>query len=79
MELGKNKAVSNRNESPVNGGGCLRIVKTISWNIATNPIFFMTALGLIGNFIFKGSVPPVLSTLLNVSILFHFPVSNLHD
>ncbi|XP_075238651.1 integral membrane protein GPR155 homolog anchor [Lycorma delicatula] len=65
MELGRNRALSDSFDG-TRTGGCLRIVKTISWNIITNPVFFMTALGLAGNFIFQSYVPPVLSVLLDV-------------
>lgn len=44
-------------------------VTNIARNIATNPIVFMTTLGMIANILFKHALPKVLEDVLNVSEL----------
>lgn len=67
MEVGRSKASGSSSGS--GNQGFLKIVYSVSWGIVKNPIFFMTALGLIGNIIFNSNVPPILTVFLNVSIM----------
>ncbi|KAF6208388.1 hypothetical protein GE061_016842 [Apolygus lucorum] len=56
MEISKNKNSTSRTHLP------LRVITSI----ATNPIVFMTALGIAGNFLFAHEVPDALEALLKV-------------
>ncbi|KAL1139841.1 hypothetical protein AAG570_006818 [Ranatra chinensis] len=58
MEIGKMKSRG--------GGTSYQLLKSTVTNIATNPVVFMTALGIAGNFIFRHNVPTALAGLLNV-------------
>ena len=43
-----------------------RTMGTVVYGVVTNPIVFMTVLGIIGNFAFKQKVPYVLDSILTV-------------
>ncbi|RZF48340.1 hypothetical protein LSTR_LSTR010303 [Laodelphax striatellus] len=63
MEIGKRRSL------PPDSGqrtSCWHVTGIILWNIVANPIVFMTALGIAGNFVFGGNVPPLISCVLNV-------------
>lgn len=44
-------------------------VSSIARNIATNPIVFMTTLGMLANILFRHSLPAVIEGTLNVSTM----------
>ncbi|XP_014293866.1 lysosomal cholesterol signaling protein isoform X2 [Halyomorpha halys] len=57
MELGQRKG---------EGTSTLKVATSVLTNIVTNPVVFMTALGIIGNLVFNHNLPTVLQSLLNV-------------
>lgn len=57
MELGQRKG---------EGTSTLKVATSVITNIVTNPVVFMTALGIVGNLVFNHNLPTVLQSLLNV-------------
>lgn len=57
MELGKRKG---------EGTSSLRVASSVLTSIVTNPVVFMTALGIIGNLLFNHTLPAAIYSLLNV-------------
>lgn len=74
MEIGKerdNNAIETHADlTPKPPHSNLRMAFKVVKGIATNPIVFMTALGIIGNAIFKHALPPFLSGILKVCTMF---------
>ncbi|XP_039296916.1 integral membrane protein GPR155-like [Nilaparvata lugens] len=64
MEIGKRRSLPP--DSRQRPASCWHVTGVILWNIVANPIVFMTALGIAGNFVFGGNVPPLISCVLNV-------------
>ena len=59
MELGKQQENSNSNIPK------LEKIKNVIKGVSTNPIIFMTVLGVFGNFIFQGKLPQVIDGFLS--------------
>ncbi|CAH1408234.1 unnamed protein product [Nezara viridula] len=57
MELGQRKG---------EGTSTLKVATSVLTNIVTNPVVFMTTLGIIGNLVFNHNLPTVLQSLLSV-------------
>ncbi len=66
MEIGK-QPVAGQNSSTGSENNNWHMVRSVIRNIITNPIVFMTALGIIGNVVFYHNPPAVLESVLNVS------------
>ncbi|XP_059142560.1 integral membrane protein GPR155-like isoform X2 [Physella acuta] len=78
MEIHKHRTVRDDSSGSKVGTALMHVVK----GIFLNPIVFMTAIGVIGNFIFSGSVPIILNDILtvlgdayNASALFYLGLS----
>lgn len=57
--------IQKRRSSQTNSTSCKMFLHVIK-DVVTNPLVFMTFIGIIGNFIFQHTIPPVLSDILNV-------------
>lgn len=66
MEIEKNKMSEEYKPKGRMGFTVLRTVGNVSWNILRNPIVFVTLLGVLGNFLFRGGLPSVLFGILQV-------------
>lgn len=66
MEIGK-QTPTNLNSQNGNENTRWQMIRNVIRNIISNPIVFMTALGIIGNQIFKHEPPLVLKSVLDVS------------
>ena len=74
MEIGKQPAVT-QNSQNANENTRWQMIRNVIRNIISNPIVFMTALGIVGNQIFNHQPPVVLKSVLDVSSFFHFRYS----
>jgi len=46
---------------------CFTVVKRVMKGVLFNPVIIMTALGMLGNVIFRHCIPPILDGILKVS------------
>ena len=58
MEIGKQQQQNNANTSK------MTLIFNVIKGVCTNPIIFMTVLGIVGNFIFGGKLPEVIDGFL---------------
>lgn len=65
MEIGKHRITQGTQNGIENSRW--RMIKNIVRNIITNPIVFMTGLGIVGNILFNHNPPLVLKSVLDVS------------
>ncbi|XP_065216568.1 lysosomal cholesterol signaling protein [Planococcus citri] len=65
MEIGKQPAVSPNSQNAIENTRW-QMIRNVIRNIISNPIVFMTALGIIGNQIFNHQPPVVLKSVLDV-------------
>lgn len=76
MEIGKRQAIANSDLSINNDSSSdsvsrsrsqWRVVASVAKNIFLNPIILMTILGILGNLVFKHTVPVYLKGILEVN------------
>lgn len=65
MELGK-QTPALQNSQNIEENTRWVVIRNVIRNIITNPIVFMTALGMIGNYVFDHQPPAPLTAVLNV-------------
>ena len=55
-----------RNSPPGEHGSKMHVLWLVVKGVIKNPVVFMTALGVIGNFVFQEKVPPYVTNILTV-------------
>lgn len=66
MEIGRQPAIASNVENGTESN-YWQMIRSVIRNIVTNPIVFMTALGIIGNLVFNHNPPVILKSVLDVS------------
>ncbi|XKL59432.1 hypothetical protein PGB90_000448 [Kerria lacca] len=65
MEIGRQPAIASNVENGTESN-YWQMIRSVIRNIVTNPIVFMTALGIIGNLVFNHNPPVILKSVLDI-------------